>query len=466
MLNLERKTSITTNILISIFVQVLSLALSFVLGFILPKFLDEYQYANWQTFALYVGYVGVLHFGLLDGLVLRYSQYDYDQLDKERIRSQFKILLFSTVGIAAIMITAAILFLEHITRIMVILVAIGVVSKNLVTYNSYSFQITNRIDKYAILILVRNISFCAMIIILLICGVKQFVWYCVADLAGDFIGAMLAVIFNQGMYFGRSLPLLESFGEWQINVASGIMLMLANWSSTLLVGCAKMIVQWHWGQLVFGKIAFSFSLSNLFLTFVTAVSVVLFPQIKRMEQSQLPGMYRKIRTVITIVLFVVMIFYFPGCWILEMYLPQYSQSLVYLGILLPIVVYTSKVSLLTNNYLKAYRKERYMLKINMGSVALSLILTCASVYFFESLTAVLFCVVLMNALKYILSEAAVSKEIKILFLQENIVEVIMTMLFIFCANYLTRWTGCRVYLFILFIYILYSYKHNIICFKR
>ena len=34
---------------------------------------------------VHVGYVGVLHFGLLDGIVLRYSQYDYDELDKPRI---------------------------------------------------------------------------------------------------------------------------------------------------------------------------------------------------------------------------------------------------------------------------------------------------------------------------------------------------------------------------------------------
>ena len=82
-----KKNTIASNILISISVQAISLILSFVLGFILPKFLDEYQYANWQTFSLYLGYVGVLHFGLLDGIVLRYSQYDFNQLDKERMRS-------------------------------------------------------------------------------------------------------------------------------------------------------------------------------------------------------------------------------------------------------------------------------------------------------------------------------------------------------------------------------------------
>ena len=87
---------IAKNFIFSIAAQAISILTSFVLSFIVPKFIPELQYAYWQTFVLYLGYVGVLHFGLLDGIVLRYSQYDYEQLDKARIRSQFQILLLLT----------------------------------------------------------------------------------------------------------------------------------------------------------------------------------------------------------------------------------------------------------------------------------------------------------------------------------------------------------------------------------
>ena len=82
-----------TNVIISIAVQIISLAVSVILNLVVPKLIDEYQYAYWHVYVLYVGYVGILHFGLLDGLVLRYSKYDYEELDRERLRSQFKILL-------------------------------------------------------------------------------------------------------------------------------------------------------------------------------------------------------------------------------------------------------------------------------------------------------------------------------------------------------------------------------------
>ena len=54
------------NVIYSVLAQIISLSVSFVLTLIVPRFIDEYQYAYWQTYVLYVGYVGVLHFGLLD----------------------------------------------------------------------------------------------------------------------------------------------------------------------------------------------------------------------------------------------------------------------------------------------------------------------------------------------------------------------------------------------------------------
>ena len=84
------------NVVYSISAQIISLAVSFVLTLVVPRFIDEFQYAYWQIYVLYVGYVGVLHFGLLDGLVLRYSKYDYEELEKEKLRSQLIILLIFT----------------------------------------------------------------------------------------------------------------------------------------------------------------------------------------------------------------------------------------------------------------------------------------------------------------------------------------------------------------------------------
>ena len=323
----------TLNVILSIAAQILSLAVSFVLTLIVPKFIDEFQYAYWQIYVLYVGYVGVIHFGLLDGLVLRYSKYDYDEIDKRRVLSQLQILSVFLSVVSAVAVIVALVAIGGNSKIIIMLVSAGVITKNLVTYGSYMFQITNRIIKYVFMIIAQRLAYGLTVVILLALRVNDFYWYCIADLLGDAVAIVIAIIFNRGLFFGKSLPVKEAFKEYKINVSSGIILMMANWSAMLLIGGAKMIIQWRWDELLFGKVSFAFSVSNVFLVFVTAISVVLFPSLQRIERDKLPQMYKSIRNILSPLLFFVMIFYFVGCYILDLWLPQYSASLQYLGIL-------------------------------------------------------------------------------------------------------------------------------------
>ena len=125
-----KKSSLTRRIGISIFAQIISLGVSFILNLIVPKFIDEYQYAYWQTFLLYVSYAGVLSFGLLDGIILRYSQYDYEQLDKAIVKSQLKVLFFGNCIISCVtFIIACVINTPH-TSTTLLLVGIGIITKN------------------------------------------------------------------------------------------------------------------------------------------------------------------------------------------------------------------------------------------------------------------------------------------------------------------------------------------------
>ena len=435
----------TSNVIISLSVQVISLAVGFILNLIVPKFIDEYQYSYWQTYLLYVGYVGVLHFGLLDGLVLRYSQYDYDELDKERVRSQFKLLLGFTTILMAIAIVVALIFTKAEARFIVVFVAIGIISKNIHTYNSYSFQITNRINKYAIVVIAQRLTYGVVVVALLAMRVNDFVYYCLADLAGDLASAVISIFFNRGMYFGKSLKAREAFGELKTNVFAGIILMLANFSASLIIGSAKMIVQWRWDELVFGKVSFAFSLSSVFMTFITPISIVLFPSLKRLDQNTLPSLYKSIRSSVSLVLFGVMLFYYPGCWIIEIWLPKYAQSLLYLGYLLPIIIFSSKVNLLTNNYLKVYRKEKSMMLVNVCSVIAGIAAFAICAYVFDSLVALILSIVVVIMANSVASEIMVFKVIGQRVIKEYIIEAVMVVVFILSATLLSRWYGMLAY---------------------
>lgn len=445
---------IKKNVAISIFAQIISLGVSFIMNLIIPKFISEYQYAYWQTYLLYISYVGIFHFGLLDGIVLRYSQYDYEELDKTKIRSQFMALLIHSIFIALILGMMSIVVLEDEMQIIFLMVSIGIVIRNVYNYASYSFQLTNRINYYARMTIAYRVFYGIAICLLLLFRIHNFYWFCLMDLCSDLFAVFFTARLNKGMYFGKMTRIKEIVKEIKCNVSAGFMLMASNWSSFLLTGTARMIIQWNWSELVFGKVSFSFSITNLFLTFVNAISVVLFPSLKRTESEELPQLYEKVRNMVSPFLICIMVLYFPGCWILEKWLPAYSDGLHYLGILLPMIIFTSKVGLLTNNYLKAYREEKKMLMINIVSVIIAFVLFGVSAYCFNSLELMLICIVVVLMIRSIASEVAVMRILKLKDCSDFLFEGMMSLVFICIALRMSLMNGFFAYIIAILIYLI------------
>lgn len=450
------------NIGMSMTAQVIALTVSFIMNLILPKFISEVQYAYWQTYLLYVGYVGILHLGILDGIVLRYSEYDYEQLNQKVIRSQFQVMiLINTIAFLII----AILSYQLTTgapRTIFFLVGIGIFTKNIFNYTSYLFQITNRIRQYAKMIIVYRLFYGIAVLILLGLGIKNFYYFCLVDLCSELFGVLVMIRHNRGLYFGCTPKFHEVVEETKRNIAVGSMLMGANWSAFLLTGSARMIVQFRWNRLFFGKISFSFSIANLFLAFVSAASIVLFPMLKRLEQSNLPSLYLSIRNKITPFLIGILLLYYPGCFILERWIPAYQVSLSYLGILLPMIIFTSKVSLLTNNFFKVLRKEKQLLLVNLISLGLGLLLFSLSAYLLDSARILVFGIIIVLIVQSILSEVYIMRCLKIHVVWSMFSdEILMTAIFILSTLIQEQMIGFLLYLVSVVIFFLVRYQGRV-----
>ena len=437
---------IAKNMMLSVLAQAVSVLVGFVLNLIVPKFIPESDYSLWQSYLLYSQYLGVLHFGLMDGIVLRYARFDYDELDKDMVRSQYRVIMELDLLLSAGLLAIGCLLLRGDNRVLCILLACTVCIEITFNYISFTFQITNRITHYVAYIAVYRVIYCLLVLGCLAAGQSSYIWFCLVYLAAD-----VAVILFFGLRYSRRLlvgsmvPRARLLPELRTTLSAGVWLMLSSYAANFLVGSGKMVIQWRWGLLVFGKVSLAFSLTSFFLQFVTAISVVLFPSIKRMEPDKLPGMYCRIRQGISPLLFAAMLLYYPGCVLLRLWLPKYEVSVSYLGMLLPLIIYTSKVSLLTNNYLKAYQQERTMLRINASCVAAGLALFALGAWVLNSLTAVLLLVLLSVMLRSMLSEAAVMRIIHVDLRREFVIEFALTAVFLISTCLLPYWWGLGVY---------------------
>lgn len=448
----NQKKTILYNVAISIAAQAISLLTSFIINLIVPKYIDVFQYAYWQTYVLYASYSGIFHLGILDGIMLRYSQFDYNELDKSEIKSQAIIIMIilSTFAVIGIIFSNFVGVYEN--SIIVALVSLSIIVKNAFVFSSYIFQCTNRIKNYAKIVIIQKMFFAILCMFMVFSGVNSFIFYCVADLVSEVAGFVASIPLNIDIFKAKHKSMKSMSGVLKATLLGGSMLMIANLSNNLIIGSTKIFIQKYWDTLSFGKVSFGFSITNLFLTFVTSISVVLFPSMKRMKTDDLPKFYRTLRDPLTLLLIIILACYYPIQYILNIWIPKYNDSLIYLGYLLPIIICTTRTSLLTNNYFKAYRCEKSMLLINVGCIILEWLGLYFIYRFVNNLNLILIWTVILTYIKSILSEIKIYDIININFYKDIIFEIIIVIIFVIGTQLSNHVLGFVIYCFVLIIY--------------
>ena len=115
MLNMNRKKNIFYNILKVSLSNIFKLIAGILVGFLLPKLIGVTDYGYYKTFTLYASYVGLFHFGLADGIYLKFGDKNYEELNKKDFRyySQFYFIVELIISIVVTLITYTIFVGEY-----------------------------------------------------------------------------------------------------------------------------------------------------------------------------------------------------------------------------------------------------------------------------------------------------------------------------------------------------------------
>ena len=91
----------SSDVLIYSFGQAVLLIFGFIQSLIIPKYLSTTDYGYWQLFLLYTTYIGILHLGFLDGILVRWAGKDFEVL-REEIPTAFGFILLEQVIVISI----------------------------------------------------------------------------------------------------------------------------------------------------------------------------------------------------------------------------------------------------------------------------------------------------------------------------------------------------------------------------
>lgn len=433
-------TNILKHLTYTIFSNLTSLIMSTLVILIVPKLIGVKEYSYWQLYSFYASYVGFLHFGFNDGIYLRYGGEEYKNLDKKLFNSLFLELLISQIIISGVIWFGSSIFIVDLNRVFIVkMVAIVTVLSNTSNMLLFILQATNRIREYAYLTILDIVLYVFLIAFFLISGSRDYKLMIYANLIGKFVTLFLATIFCKDIVYQKVSSFYFTIKELVININVGIKLMFANIASMLIIGIVRLGIERVWNVETFGKVSLTLSISNMMMIFINAVGIIMFPVLRRTSHAKLADVYSVLRDFLMILLLGLLFIYFPIKSLIEVWLPQYASSLLYMALVFPMFIYEGKMALLINTYLKTLRREKVLLKINLVYMFMSIISTYIATNIFHNLDLTVLSIVLLLALRSIALENYLAKELNIILSKDIFLELLLTGVFMITAWYINSW---------------------------
>lgn len=331
--------------------NVINVFFSLATNFLLPKYLSVESYAGIKTFQLYVSYVGLLHFGFVDGMYLKYGGKELGhKVDKE-----YSVNI-STMRIFQLFVTLTVLIVAVLSKdIILIFFAIFILPQNMNNYFKYLYQATGEFCLYGRVMNMTTIStFVLNMILLFVVRTDKYLWYVFAYVTLYFI-----IWFVLEHYF-RKKHIIEK-GKWFSvtelleNIRSGFLLTLGNLASMLLTSMDRLFVKILMDTLAFAQYSFAVSVENFLNLAITPITTTLYNYFCREDDA---SAHRKVFHYVVIFASVIPAAAFPVKFILEIFLTKYMDASSVVFLLFAAQMFYTVIKSVYVNLYKVQRKQK------------------------------------------------------------------------------------------------------------
>lgn len=427
------------NLKFALMAQVISTSFSMLMYLIVPKILGTNSYGYWQLFLLYTNYSGFFHMGLIDGIYLKNGGKSYEELEYSVLGTQLKIMTVIHTMIALVFCFSIVqCSIEQERKMVVLCFSIYMIFYNFQNFIGFVFQAVNETKIYSIAVIIEKIASLIATTILILINQKNFIFYILVYVGSISLNSFYLLYRGRKIVFSKVIGIKKALLEARENIKIGIVLMFSGIASTLLIGASRMIVDYAWGIEIFGKLSFAISMINMLLLFVRQISVVLFPALRQLRIDEQKKIYQESINFLRVCLPIIYFSFVPMKFFLMSWLPQYTESIMYLSLLLPVCLYDGKMQLLFNTYFKVLRKEKFLLGVNIFSLVCSIILALFSVIVINRINFVAISIDIAIAIRSIISECYMRKILEVprkKFWKEMLFEVLLSIVFLVTINF-------------------------------
>lgn len=445
---MSRAKSFLHKVFYSVGANLVSLFVSMVATLFIPKFLgdDVGQYGYYQIYLFYAGYASYTHLGWCDGVYLRDGGKNYRDLDKALCSSQFWLLGAAQCLLAVVVFCFGQFGVSDknysfICSALAVEMVIYAVRMLLLNY----LQTTNRIKEYATVTTVGRSSYGIAILLIILLLTKDYRLFVVGHILSRAVELLMGMWWCKEILLTKPVKVKPALREAWKNISVGIKLTIATVASILITGIVLWGIQHGWDVETYGQVSISVNVSNLLLTFISAVALVLYPTLRQSKVETLTPLYDVVRNALMIMLFGALVLYYPVQTLLALWLPQYSEGLRYMAILFPMCIYSAKMTLLVQTYLNVFRLEKSLMRVNIAAVVVAIITTVISVQILHNLTLAMLGIVVNQMIRCEYAERVLLKHMDKKKECTTIIEALVVAVFIYSNWYIKGLPGVMVY---------------------
>lgn len=404
----EFSRSIVKKLGYSFFANIISLLVSVGTVAILPKYMTVQDYGMYQLFLFYFGYVGFLHFGVLGGGIVRYAGSSYHDLDYSSLKSQCMILMGLLLLQLLIFYIINVILSIFTDFIIVCLFVLSTVAQHIIWYSISMLQMSNRIEDASKILLVERVIWGFLSISLVLIGYDNAMHIIYIFTATRILVMIYSCQFIPEIVWAPICLTNAIWKEFNLNFKIGFPITLSDICSILVIGVIRFSISDVWDITIFAKTSLILSITFFFLTFISSASTVLLPALKQLRGSIADYIYIPLNCLTSSFFLIALIGFYPMKLLISFWIPQYADSLIYMGILFPILYFESKFNLLVTTYLKKILKTQIIFYINLVATFISLIGCFLCCYYFRNLFLSLFLITFVLGIRYTLGEFLLS----------------------------------------------------------
>lgn len=340
----------------------------------LPNLLSIDDYAEYQTFILYISYVALFHLGFPNGLSIKYAGKSFRSIEKQQLKSEMRFLLiiisfFSVLFIVLYTFSRNIMFL-YVAVMTFCTCYLGAITQLLQAWGIF--------DLYAIShVIISAVPLALPIIIYFLLGKASAIISIVSYILVYVIVTIFYLLWQ--LILGKNYSCAKIFSkENRDTEITGLLFHIGSYINVLFHNVDKQLIKWYCSVQEFSYYSFAITMQSTMTILLTAVSQPLFPYIAagKLDSEKKVSFAKRSLLMLGSLSGAA---YFVCMLIVENWIPKYSNSLLVIRIYFALFPAMAVVNCLYFNFYKVKKlKYRYTIDL-MLMFALAIVLDLAAI---------------------------------------------------------------------------------------